>query len=125
MQKEVIQATLADEFGLDVEFRETTPIYIERPVGVGAAVEIARRTPTIRSSATVGLRIEPAPIDTVSRSGSTSIVTLGPAVRLQDRRGVPRLIEATCAQTLEQGLYGWQVMDCERDADGLRLRVAR
>ena len=31
VQKEVIQATLASEFGLDVAFRETTPICIERP----------------------------------------------------------------------------------------------
>ena len=31
VQKEVIQATLADDFGLDVTFRETTPIYVERP----------------------------------------------------------------------------------------------
>ena len=60
VQKEVIQATLADEFGLDVTFRETTPIYIERPVGTGEAVELlhAESNPFL---ATIGLRIEPAP----------------------------------------------------------------
>ena len=30
VQKEVIQATLAEDYGIDVEFHETTPIYIER-----------------------------------------------------------------------------------------------
>ncbi|MEJ7813738.1 MAG: EF-Tu/IF-2/RF-3 family GTPase [Rubrobacter sp.] len=46
VQKEVIQATLADDFDLDVTFRETTTICIERPVGTGAAVEII---PTFRT----------------------------------------------------------------------------
>ena len=60
VQKEVIQATLADEFGLDVTFRETTPIYIERPVGSGEAIELlhAESNPYL---ATIGLRIDPAP----------------------------------------------------------------
>ena len=34
VQKEVIQATLADEFGIAVGFRETTVICIERPAAV-------------------------------------------------------------------------------------------
>ncbi len=40
VQTEVIQATLADDFGLDVSFRETTTICVERPVATGKAVEI-------------------------------------------------------------------------------------
>ncbi len=40
VQKEVIQATLASDFGLDVSFRETTTICIERPSGSGEAVEL-------------------------------------------------------------------------------------
>ena len=40
VQKEVIQATLAGEYGLDVTFRETTTICVERPAGSGAAVEV-------------------------------------------------------------------------------------
>ena len=43
VQKEVIQATLADDYGIDVTFRETTTICIERPIGTGAAVEIDRQ----------------------------------------------------------------------------------
>ena len=33
VQKEVIQATLAADFGIDAGFRETTTICIERPAG--------------------------------------------------------------------------------------------
>src|SRR5436190_5933994 len=40
VQKEVIGATLADDFGIDVTFRDTTTIYVERPVGTGSALEI-------------------------------------------------------------------------------------
>ena len=43
VQKEVIQETLANDFGLEVDFRETTPICIERPIGTGAAVRDHRR----------------------------------------------------------------------------------
>jgi len=59
VQKEVIQATLADGYGIDVTFRETTTIHIERPVGTGAAAEFIGTAPF---HATVGLRIEPAPV---------------------------------------------------------------
>ena len=60
VQKEVIQATLAGDFGIAVGFRETTTICIERPAGTGAAVEIID-TPPNPFLATVGLRIDPAP----------------------------------------------------------------
>src|SRR5437763_435089 len=58
VQKEVIQATLATDFGLDVSFRETTAICIERPVAAGAALEILQAE-THPYSATIGLCIEP------------------------------------------------------------------
>ena len=61
VQKEVIQETLATDFGIDVEFRETTTICVERLVGTGAAVEIIGERPN-PFRATVGLRVEPAPL---------------------------------------------------------------
>src|SRR5262249_42124263 len=39
VQKEVIAATLATDYGLEVAFRETTPIYVERPLRRGEALE--------------------------------------------------------------------------------------
>ena len=111
VQKEVIQATLANEFGLDVTFRETKPIYIERPIGTGEAVEILRAesNPFL---ATIRLRIEPAP------DGS------GIEFRLQvDSRAVPLYLYKTresfaehmgeyVRESLREGLFGWQVSDC-------------
>ena len=60
VQKEVIQATLASDYGLDVSFRETTPIYVERPIGGGEAVEMLHAE-TNPFYATIGLRVDPAP----------------------------------------------------------------
>ncbi len=104
VQKEVIQETLAAEYGLGVTFRETTTICVERPAGTGAAVELIGKggNPFL---GTVGLRVEPAPI------GS------GVDFRLEVELGsMPytfmRAVEDTVRETLGQGLYGWQVLDC-------------
>ncbi|MCF3130069.1 elongation factor G [Streptomyces olivochromogenes] len=104
VQKEVVQATLADEYGLDVGFRATTTICVERPVGTGAAVEFNKKdaNPFL---ATVGLRVEAAPV------GS------GTDFRLEVELGsMPyaffKAVEDTVRETLGQGLHGWQVTDC-------------
>src|SRR5215208_653892 len=62
VQKEVVGATLANDYDIDVEFHETTTICVERPIGVGAAVELLpkARSPTTPFLATIGLCIEPA-----------------------------------------------------------------
>lgn len=74
VQKEVIEATLADEYGLRVAFQETTTICIERVEGTGEAVTVkdAEDKPFL---AGVGLRIEPAPLGSgvaYARDGSWS-----------------------------------------------------
>ncbi|MGI8693703.1 MAG: GTP-binding protein [Geodermatophilaceae bacterium] len=104
VQKEVIQATLATDFRLDVTFRETTTICIERPVGSGAGLETIRKggNPFL---ATVGLRIDPAPVGT------------GVAFRLGVELGsMPfsffKAVEETVTAALDQGIYGWRVTDC-------------
>jgi ribosomal protection tetracycline resistance protein len=105
VQKEVIQATLADEFGIDVDFSETTTICIERPVGTGAAVEYLNKDPNPFLS-TVGLRVGPA--------------AAGSGVRFQieaELGSMPlaffRAVEDTVRETLRQGIYGWEVIDCD------------
>ena len=62
VQKEVIEATLAAEYGLAVSFRETTPIFIEKPAGSGAAVELIAEGDH-GFLATVGLRVDPGPTE--------------------------------------------------------------
>ena len=104
VQKEVVQATLQSDFDLDVGFRETTTICIERPVGPGADVERLREPPN-PFLATVGLRVEPAAV------GS------GVEFRIEAELGsMPlayfRAVEDTVRETLRQGLHGWEVTDC-------------
>src|SRR5689334_12956230 len=60
VQKEVIQATLADDFGIEVTFRGTTTICIERPVGSGRAGQLLD-APGNPFPAALGLRLDPAP----------------------------------------------------------------
>ena len=104
VQKEVIGATLAADFGLEVSFRETTTICIERLAGPGAAVERLHQAPN-PFLATIGLRVEPA------AAGS------GVAFRIEVELGsMPlaffRAVEDTVRETLRQGLHGWAVPDC-------------
>jgi ribosomal protection tetracycline resistance protein len=56
VQKEVIEATLREEYGIAVTFRETTTIHVERPAGCGTAVRFRESAPY---PATVGLRVAP------------------------------------------------------------------
>ena len=123
VQKEVIEATLADDYGIAVEFRETTMICIERPLGAGAAVEPIGAE-TNQYAATVGLRIEPAP------PGS------GIEFRLEvELRSVPLYVyktvddfassmEAYVRASLERGPRRLARRRLCRDDDGLRLRRA-
>jgi len=111
VQKEVIEATLANDYALEVEFREPTPIYVERPVGTGEAIEVLN-TETNPFRATIGFRVEPAP------SGS------GVDFRLDvDPRTVPLYLYKTHVSFAEhmaeyvlgatqEGLLGWHVTDC-------------
>ncbi len=111
VQKEVIAATLASDFGVDVTFSETTVIYIERVAGSGAATEVLG-APGNPFPATLGLRVDPAP------AGS------GVAFRLDvDVRSVPMYVYKTTdnfaammtryvRQVLARGPRGWRVTDC-------------
>ena len=112
VQKEVIQATLADDYGVAVAFRETTTIYVERPAGSASALEVLT-SDDHPYSATIGLTLQPAP------PGS------GVTVRLDvDPRTLPLYIyknAASFAQSmtsyvraaLRTGPYGWEVTDCQ------------
>ena len=105
VQKEVIRDTLRADYRIDVEFRETTTICVERPISTGTAVEFMKVGPN-PFLATVGLRIEPAPY--------------GAGVRYELERHVLgtmplaffRAVEDTVMGTLEQGIHGWRVTDC-------------
>ena len=125
VQKEVIGTTLARDYGVEVEFRETTMICVERPTGTGEALEVLRAAThsnvTGKSSphstnpflATLGIRVEAAPV------GSGIEVRLDVDVRL-----VPLYIYKTVEtfvehmrryvrEALAEGLFGWEVTDAK------------
>ncbi len=105
VQKEVIQDTLAAQYGIAADFRTTTMRYVERPRGSGEAVEVKFIAPN-PFVATVGLRIESA------APGSGIAFRLEPGVLGKMPPAFFKAVEETVTQTLRQGLYGWQVIDC-------------
>jgi ribosomal protection tetracycline resistance protein len=111
IQKEVLQETLRTDFGIDVDFRETITICIERPVRTGAAVEVLGEASN-PFLATVGLRIEPAAINAgvdLRVDAELASIPLFIYKTVEDFRNA---IDDTVHQTLQQGLSGWRITDC-------------
>jgi len=124
VQKEVIQATLEREYGIVADFRETTVVCIERPAGIGEAVEvIAAKTHTNitgRSSplstnpfrAMLALRIEPLPPGSGVEFRSNVEVRLVPLYIFHTVEQFTTQMETYVREALAEGLFGWQVTDC-------------
>ncbi len=104
VQKEVIGATLLEEFGIPVRFVESSTICVERPAGTGSAVEFIH-TDDNPFLATVGLRVEPGKRGSGVRFGMETAVhgTMPPAF--------VTAVEDTVFETSAQALYGWQLVD--------------
>jgi ribosomal protection tetracycline resistance protein len=97
VQREVLTARLADEFGIEADVAETRTVFVERVAGQG---EGAARL----SNASVAVRIEPGRPEA------------GPTYVMGTERGylLPsfhRAIEETVPQVLATGLLGWRVVD--------------
>jgi ribosomal protection tetracycline resistance protein len=111
VQKEVIASGLAEEYGLNVTFRQTTTIYIERPAGAAGAVEVLQ-SDDHPYSATVGLLLEPGP----AGSGLEFRLDVDPRLLpLYIYKTAARFIEAMTGyilSALTPGPHGWQVTDC-------------
>jgi ribosomal protection tetracycline resistance protein len=104
VQQEVLQATLAEEYGIDVTFRETRTICVERLVGVGAADELIG-TDSNPFLATVGLRLAPAESGAGIEFGlDVELGSMPPAFF--------RAVEESARTALRQGNSGWEVLDC-------------
>jgi ribosomal protection tetracycline resistance protein len=104
VQKEVIAALLAERYGVAARFLETTTVCLERVAGTGDALEQMNLdgNPYL---ATIGLRIEPAPIG--------HGIEFSPGI--ERGRLIPAFITATedgVRAALRQGRYGWSVTDC-------------
>lgn len=111
VQKEVIQATLASDFGVEVTFRGTTTIHVERPVGTGDALERLQDTSN-PFSATLGLRVEPAPLGSGVRFDVDVEPRLHPIYIYKSGEHFIAAMNEYVQCTLREGLYGWGVTDC-------------
>src|SRR5215208_6876330 len=111
VQKEVIQATLAEDYGIDVTFRETTPIYVERPTGTGDAIELlhAASNPFF---ATIGLHVAPARIGSGVEFRAEVDAQSVPLYVYKRLENFTEAMGQYVREALQEGLNGWQVTDC-------------
>ena len=111
VQKEVIQATLAEEYGIEVEFDDTTTLYVERPRRRGEALVVlhADDNPFL---ATIGLRIEPGPAGSGIEFRLRVPARTVPLFVYKSVDGFAVAMEQYVRRTLREGLFGWPVTDC-------------
>jgi len=105
VQREVLAERLIRDFGVEAIFGDIRPVYFERLRGVGSAEVEFDKHGGSDFWATIGLRVQPGP------TGS------GTRLAREDEWGaLPRAFhkatEEAIHATLEQGLSGWQVLDC-------------
>jgi ribosomal protection tetracycline resistance protein len=111
VQREVITSTLAENFGLAVRFSDVTPVCIERPGGIGMAVEFLRdRSNPL--SATLGLQIEPGPDGSGIRFELGIESRIVPIFIYKTERLFAEAMERHVRRALTSGLRGWRVTDC-------------
>jgi ribosomal protection tetracycline resistance protein len=111
VQKEVIEATLESDYGLDVVFREPRPIHIERPIGTGHSVEVLRGegNPFL---ATIGLQVDPAPAESGVEFRLDVEAAVAPLYLYKTLESFAEHMGGYVRVTLREGLYGWRVTDC-------------
>ncbi|MCM3240153.1 TetM/TetW/TetO/TetS family tetracycline resistance ribosomal protection protein [Heyndrickxia oleronia] len=103
VQKEVIHSVLKEKYHVDVTFTETRVICIEKPKGIGQALERMGEANN-PFYGTVGFRVEPGEF------GSGKTYKLG--VELGSLPlAFHKAIEETVFDVLKQGLSGWEVED--------------
>ena len=111
VQREVLQATLADDYRIEVSFRPMRVICIERPRAVGTAV-IRVGDDGNHRPATVGLRIEPAAAGSGVRYRSEVGLSSVPLYIFGTVDAFDRAIEHAVQVSLDAGVAGWPVTDC-------------
>ncbi len=108
VQREVIEMTLRDRFGLTVTFGEPAVICVERLLGPGSAAEIFGET-NPPFYATVGFRIRP-------RQGAQPVWKYTPG---KAKRNFFDAAEIGGRATLAQGPHGWPVIDVDVEVTDL------
>ncbi|MEV4703107.1 translation factor GTPase family protein [Actinoplanes sp. NPDC049316] len=105
VQREVIAERLARDFGVEAVFGDVQPVYAERLTGTGHAETAFDKRGGSDFWATIGLRVAPGPAGSGLRYRNGA-----------EWGAVPRAFhvatEEAVRRTLDQGLYGWEVLDC-------------
>jgi ribosomal protection tetracycline resistance protein len=124
VQQEVIEATLASEYGLEVVFREATTICVERLLSSGEYGEVlyakTKSNVTGKSSpqssnpfpATLGLRVEPALTGSGLEFKVDVDVRLLPIYIYKTIPAFERQMVQHIQEAMYEGLYGWEITDC-------------
>ncbi|GAA2347879.1 GTP-binding protein [Streptomyces violaceusniger] len=105
VQKEIIAATLVQDYGIEADFEPSRPVLVERPSGVGEAVREIARVGHTGPWATIGLRVEPAERGAGVVFGYETELGALP-------RAFHNAIEETVYETLFHGPRGRSVTDC-------------
>lgn len=113
VQREVIETTLRDDYGVPVTFGDPTVLHVERLLGEGHAAEIFDETKP-PFYATVGFRIQP-------KRGERSTWTFTPG---KAKQGFFDAAEEGGRSVLEQGLHGWPVIDWDVEVTDLIYLVS-
>ena len=111
VQKEVIEATLAGDYQLDVAFRETQPILVERLIAAGEAAELLN-APTNPFHAQIGLRAEPGQDDAGVAFRLDVPHDRIPLYVYKRRENFEDAMAGYVRDALQHGPHGWQVIDC-------------
>lgn len=106
IQKEILVDKLKTSYSIAASFGETRPICIERPLGVGEAVNIMDlHNAPLEFYATLGFRIE-------SGKAGSGIQYEMKSVKGNIPGGYHSVVEDATFRFLRKGLQGWQVTDC-------------
>ncbi|GAA4909741.1 ribosomal protection tetracycline resistance protein [Stackebrandtia albiflava] len=105
IQKQVLAAMLAEEFGVAVTFSASRLVHVERLAAPVEVVEEMGRWATTHHLATIGLRFAPAEPDSGVRYGIEV-----------ERGSLPAAfhtaVEESLRTSLRRGPHGWEVTDC-------------
>jgi ribosomal protection tetracycline resistance protein len=110
VQKEVIAATLEADYGVEVTFSETTPLFVERPAGTGEAVE-RLNTDSNPYPGTLAFRIEPAPPGAGETFRSEAAPQTLPLNMYKTAERFKDEIDENVRLATQRGPCGWRVVD--------------
>ncbi|WP_329398525.1 tetracycline resistance ribosomal protection protein Otr(A) [Streptomyces lydicus] len=105
VQKEIIAATLRDDYGIEAGFAPSRVLCVERPRGTGEACHEIEGRRHVGEWATVGLRVEPG------ARGSGPVFTYETELGALPH-GFHQAIEESVQATLRRGPRGRAVTDC-------------